>query len=43
MAGVGSIPASMTSTPADANPAITAAERNSPEARPSVPTIANGR
>src|SRR5436190_1889552 len=43
IAGVGSTPASKTSTPAEARPATVAATRNSPEARPSVPTTAVGR
>ena len=41
--GVGSTPASRTSTPAEANPAMVAAARNSPEARGSRPTTALGR
>src|SRR5215210_2411830 len=40
---VGSTLASMTSTPALARPAMTAAERNSPDARGSRPTTAVGR
>src|SRR5690625_5005591 len=41
--GVGRIPASSTSTPAPARPALTAAERKSPEGRVSRATIARGR
>ena len=40
---MGRTPASSTSTPALASPETTAAERNSPEARPSRPTTATGR
>ena len=42
-AGVGSTPTLLTSTPAEASPADTAAARNSPDARESRPTIARGR
>jgi hypothetical protein len=42
-AGVGMTPRRCTSTPADASPAITAASRNSPDARGSRPTRAKGR
>src|SRR5579883_1300009 len=43
IAGVGITPARITSTPAEASPAATAASRNSPEARGSRPTTAFGR
>ena len=42
-AGVGRTPTSITSTPALAKPALTAACKNSPLARGSRPTIAKGR
>ena len=42
-AGVGRMPMSITSTPALAKPALIADCRNSPLARGSRPTIANGR
>src|SRR5260221_76559 len=40
--GVGTAPACITATPAEANPAVIAASRNSPEARVSRPTNAVG-
>ncbi len=43
IAGVGRTPTRTTSTPALASPAVTAASKNSPDARESCPTIAKGR